>query len=543
VTTIGREPDNDVVVDDVSVSRHHARIVRESGGFRYEDLGSFNGSAVTHQGRAEIEVRSDSAVLSDAATVHVGDVPMTFAQPRATAIGSRTQLRGTEYTMLGTTSESEEPATATEPLNATPRRRSGWALKRMPDREGEQVWILRNTRTGTYLSLDDRDVFVWNRLDGRTSIRDLLFAYLEEYGELALPQIEGSVRTFADAGLVRGLPDDAEELTPWRRFTRAVVKNLIRVELSISGLDPMLERAYHRFAWRFFTPLAVFLTWALTLGGLYGFWLAGEHRSLFDVGGAGWIGAVVVVAGYVLATTLHELAHAFAVKSYGRRVNRGGFLLMMGMPFAFVDTSDMWFGTSYSRIVVAVSGPLATTGIAGAASLVAAFVPNPVVAGVCYTMAFGLYVNTLYNLIPLLPLDGYQALADALRTPRLKEEAKEYFTRGLWRDLRAGTRPSPRHLGLATFGLLSIICLYGFLSLSILTWNSRIGELLRSTVDQPWLGIIVALVLALVLFPIWYPKARALASRWRRRRELAADGAPADAAQPVVPPVVPQDLS
>jgi putative peptide zinc metalloprotease protein len=525
VTTIGREPDNDVVLDDGSVSRHHARIVREANGFRYEDLGSFNGSAVTHLGRPEMELRADSAVLSDEAVVHVGDVPLTFTQPRATHIGARTQLRGTEHTMLGTREVPDgEATTATEPLNATPRRRSGWALKRMPDQQGEQVWILRNTRTNAYLSLDEKDVFVWDRLDGETSIRDLLFAYLDHYGELALPRIEGSVRTFADAGLVRGLPDTAPELTPWRRFTQAVIKNLIRVEVSIRGLDPLLDRAYRAFAWRMFTPLAVVVVWALTLAGLWGFWKAGEHRALFDVGGAGWIGGAVVVAGYVLATTLHELAHAFAVKSYGRRVNRGGFLLMMGMPFAFVDTSDMWFGSSWSRIVVAVSGPLATTGIAGAAGLVAAFSPDPRVGGVAYTLAFGLYFNTLYNLIPLVPLDGYQALADALRTPRLKEEAKDYFTHELWSDVKARRRPGAKQLGLAVFGALSMVCLWAMLGLSALTWNSRVGAFAREEIPQPFLTVLIAIVLALVFFPVWYPRARSLALRWRRRREARATG-------------------
>ncbi|MCZ0985896.1 hypothetical protein O1M54_10110 [Streptomyces diastatochromogenes] len=62
---------------------------------------------------------------------------------------------------------------------------------------------------------------------------------------------------------------------------------------------------------------------------------------------------------------MHELTHALAVKSYGRKVRRGGFLLMMGMPFAFVDTSDMWFGSRWSRVVVALSGPLSTAALAG----------------------------------------------------------------------------------------------------------------------------------------------------------------------------------
>lgn len=52
-------------------------------------------------------------------------------------------------------------------------------------------------------------------------------------------------------------------------------------------------------------------------------------------------GPVLSAAGYVTALLVHELTHALAVKSYGRKVRRGGFLLMVGMPFAFVDTSDI----------------------------------------------------------------------------------------------------------------------------------------------------------------------------------------------------------
>lgn len=60
---------------------------------------------------------------------------------------------------------------------------------------------------------------------------------------------------------------------------------------------------------------------------------------------------------------MQESAHSLAVKSYGRTVPRGGFMLMMGMPFAFVDTSDMWFGTRSSRVMVTVAGPLSTAGV------------------------------------------------------------------------------------------------------------------------------------------------------------------------------------
>lgn len=42
--TIGRKPDNSLVIDNPAVSGHHARIVKEAGGFFIEDLGSTNGT-------------------------------------------------------------------------------------------------------------------------------------------------------------------------------------------------------------------------------------------------------------------------------------------------------------------------------------------------------------------------------------------------------------------------------------------------------------------------------------------------------------------
>lgn len=44
--TIGRKPDNDLVIDNPAVSGHHARIVQEHGSFFIEDLGSTNGTFV-----------------------------------------------------------------------------------------------------------------------------------------------------------------------------------------------------------------------------------------------------------------------------------------------------------------------------------------------------------------------------------------------------------------------------------------------------------------------------------------------------------------
>lgn len=45
-TIVGRGPDVDIFLGDVTVSRHHARFVVDAEGLRVEDLGSTNGTYV-----------------------------------------------------------------------------------------------------------------------------------------------------------------------------------------------------------------------------------------------------------------------------------------------------------------------------------------------------------------------------------------------------------------------------------------------------------------------------------------------------------------
>lgn len=45
-TTIGRNPDNGIVLEDVTVSRHHAALHLDQNGLTIEDVGSTNGTYV-----------------------------------------------------------------------------------------------------------------------------------------------------------------------------------------------------------------------------------------------------------------------------------------------------------------------------------------------------------------------------------------------------------------------------------------------------------------------------------------------------------------
>lgn len=69
--TIGRHESTDLQINSGRVSREHAMILREEGGYRVKDLGSTNGTFLN--GR-----RIDQSVLSDGDVLVVADVEMTF---------------------------------------------------------------------------------------------------------------------------------------------------------------------------------------------------------------------------------------------------------------------------------------------------------------------------------------------------------------------------------------------------------------------------------------------------------------------------------
>lgn len=71
VTTVGRHPDADIFLDDVTVSRRHAEFRAEAGGHRLLDMNSLNGTFVNHD-------RVDDVRLRSGMQVQVGKYRLTY---------------------------------------------------------------------------------------------------------------------------------------------------------------------------------------------------------------------------------------------------------------------------------------------------------------------------------------------------------------------------------------------------------------------------------------------------------------------------------
>jgi len=62
-TTVGRHPDSDIFLDDVTVSRHHCRFVAAPEALTVEDAGSTNGTYVNGDRVDERDLRPGDEVL------------------------------------------------------------------------------------------------------------------------------------------------------------------------------------------------------------------------------------------------------------------------------------------------------------------------------------------------------------------------------------------------------------------------------------------------------------------------------------------------
>lgn len=71
LVTAGREPDSDLFLDDVTVSRRHAELRRMADGWLLRDVGSLNGTYVNRE-------PVDSATLANGDEVQIGKFRLVF---------------------------------------------------------------------------------------------------------------------------------------------------------------------------------------------------------------------------------------------------------------------------------------------------------------------------------------------------------------------------------------------------------------------------------------------------------------------------------
>ena len=124
--------------------------------------------------------------------------------------------------------------------------------------------------------------------------------------------------------------------------------------------------------------------------------------------------------------TLHEMAHGLTARRFGAEVREMGVMLLYFLPCAYTDVTDAYrIPGKGARIAVSLAGSAADLLAWSLATLAAAAMSpggwQPAVAG-AFIVSGGLK-TVLFNLNPLIRLDGYYVLVDLLEMPNLGSRA------------------------------------------------------------------------------------------------------------------------
>ena len=267
-----------------------------------------------------------------------------------------------------------------------------------------------------------------------------------------------------------------------------------------SNADGVVDRVYRLGGRLFFTRVGAALTLAF---GLYGLWLWFQEvrdpkLQLVTINNSYVAGILALTILQVISISVHEAGHALAIRHYGRHVRRFGVAMYYLFPCFYVDSTDMTLGSRAQRIVVSLAGPFAGLTTAAVCAVAAAAMPGTLQGELAFKAASLFVFQFVFNLLPILELDGYHVLVDALDAPLLRQRALWFVRGAALRKLRARAKWSAEEIGLAAFGTTAIVTSLLTLVLSILLWRSRIAVAARELLALGPVGIVIFAVLVVV---------------------------------------------
>jgi putative peptide zinc metalloprotease protein len=318
---------------------------------------------------------------------------------------------------------------------------------------GDHSFILKNRVTERYLLLSEPERFLWEQMDGHTSLQDLATAYVLRYGEFNFEIIPTLIRKLQRAQLL--------VLTPASRLRKALARNrashlvkmmenallvLERVNISSRRVNGFFYRLYRFGGFLFFTRVAAALCVLLAVAGVVAgvrLWNSAEQVAA-GLGANPLLALLGVKLLFLFTVAAHQLVHGLALVHYGRRVREFGFTFLHGfVPTFYVDVTDVFMTSQRARVVTAVSGALVHLVLGSLWLLVAVQSPVGFLQG--FAAASGMiqwqaFVIALYPFC-FIEMDGYHVLVDVLGVPTLKSDALGYvgaFMRGRasWPDTR-----------------------------------------------------------------------------------------------------------
>jgi CRP-like cAMP-binding protein len=401
-----------------------------------------------------------------------------------------------------------ELAARLDPASVRPRMAEHVERKDFSDRGGRAYTMLANTRDRVYYRVEAAESAVLPLLDGTRTLGEIVVGYFQESGELDF----GAVADLVHALYIRGFlteqfvdTDAALSHALARRGLRARLANFLQTHTARwSGADRFTRTLYRSGMWVFFRPVGTLLASVILAVGALAFatTVPSHHGYSLDPQSVG-LGLVVLLVLSSVVAFVHELGRAARLVHEGRRVNGAGFRVSFGSPNFFVDDSDALMLDRGPRIACNFAGTYFESVITALAAIALWAWPDGRLAMTLFGFVVLNFFVLILNLVPLLDLDGYRILCDALRIDDLRPRSLAFVRHDLWAKLRNREGFTGAEIGVGLFGTLGVAFTIFGVAAAIFLWWSTFGDLTTRLWDGGPAGIVaLAVLLTFVASPL-----------------------------------------
>jgi putative peptide zinc metalloprotease protein len=369
---------------------------------------------------------------------------------------------------------------------------------------GQSYVMAANRRELVYFRLTPADADVMDLLDGTRTVGEIVVELMQGSGELDMPGVVGLIRLLYEGNFLVepyiDVPAALERaLHPPRQARDGLTTFMRTLTVEWTGAERMALWMYRHGLKHVFRPSVQIVAAVFAIVGFVLFITAThEHHYKLTTQSVG-VGLVVLLLLNLLLIYVHEMGHATLLVHYGRRLKSAGFRIYYGAPCFFMDSSDALMLSRGQRIAQAFAGPYFEAVAAGVSSVVLFAFPTSAMSPLLYRFCLLNYIVLLENLIPLLELDGYWILSDALQIPDLRPRSLAFIRRDMWAKLRRRERWSSGDVGLALYATAGVVFTIACFWLAYYFWTKNFGGVVSSLWHAGPGGVVALIILALFI--------------------------------------------
>lgn len=384
-------------------------------------------------------------------------------------------------------------------------------------------YMLRNPNNDKYVTLGERELFLWNLMDGQNTLKDLTLEYFAKYGTMGHDVLLNLLGVLKSNGFLKEKPAPVMQTLMARLQGRKLLLQLMSAvnffmhrSFTSKRVDGYFDWVYRHAARPIYTHPGLIITLFLLVAdlALFGYFFFVQHVSLLiSRDGANVYDIVAMMLISYGSIFIHENAHGLTVKAYGRKVLRAGLLLYFGSPIWFVDTTDIWMKSRVPRMAVSFAGPCSNAVTGGLLFLIALLLPDSTARSI---LVQGGMLNTLLflgNLLPITETDGHYIIQDYLEMPRLRPQSLSFVQRGMWQKLARRERWAKNDFIFLVYGIVALAGIGFMLYMGMQLWVTTGARLVKAILSRPLLiaqifGVLVVITAIVAVVQVMRTRAR-----------------------------------